>query len=114
MTPTQTLTRTHALNILEENREQLQHLGVEEIALYGSVARNEATEKSDVDVLVQLADDYLTLTGYMDVCFFLEELFGRRVDVSTFRSIKPHMRERVLAEAMYLELQEEVPASSDT
>ncbi len=114
MTPTQTLTRTHALNILEENRAQLMSLGVEKIALYGSVARNEATAQSDVDVLVELADEFLTLTGYMDVCFFLEELFGRRVDVTTFRSIKPHMRERVLAEAKYLELQEEVPASSDT
>ena len=114
MTPPSTLTRKRALHMLEDNRAQLMSLGVEKIALYGSVARNEATAQSDVDVLVQLADDYLTLTGYMDVCFYLEELFGRRVDVTTFGSIKPHMRESVLAEALYLEFQEEVPASSDS
>ena len=112
MTPTQTLTKSHALHMLEENREELRRLGVENIALYGSVARDEATPQSDVDVLVDLADAFLTLEGYMDLCFYLEELFGRRVDVTTFRSIKPHMRDRVLADAVYLEMREDVPVGS--
>ena len=77
------------MRTLETNREQLKRLGVEKMALYGSVARNEATPQSDVDVLVELADAFLTLEGYMDLCFYLEELFGRRVDVTTFRSISP-------------------------
>ncbi|MYB77378.1 MAG: nucleotidyltransferase family protein [Chloroflexi bacterium] len=112
MTPTRTLTKSHALHMLEENCEQLKRLGVEKIALYGSVARDEATPQSDVDVLVKLADAFLTLEGYMDLCFYLEELFGRRVDVTTFRSIKPHMRDRVLADAVYLEMREDVPVGS--
>ena len=109
---TKTLTRSHALHMLAVNRGELKRLGVEKIALYGSVARNEATPQSDVDVLVELADAFLTLEGYMDLCFYLEELFGRHVDVTTFRSIKPHMRDRVLADAVYAELREEAAAGS--
>ena len=112
MTPPIPLTRSKALRILEENFEQLERLGVEKIALYGSVARNEATAESDVDVLVELADEQLTLEGYMDVCFFLEELFGRRVDVTTFRSIKPHWKDYVLGDAVYLDTPDNVSATS--
>ena len=100
------------MRILKAHREHLKHLGVEKIALYGSVARNEATPQSDVDVLVELADAFLTLEGYMDLCFYLEELFGRRVDVTTFRSIKPHMRDSMLADVVYVDLREEVEAGS--
>lgn len=106
------LSRESALHSLEKNGRQLRRLGVEKIALYGSVARNEATPQSDVDVLVELADAFLTLEGYMNLCLYLEELFGRRVDVTTFRSIKPHMRDRVLADAVYLELWEDIPVGS--
>ena len=106
-------TRECALRTLESNREQLKRLGVEKIALYGSVARDEATPQSDVDVLVELADAFLTLEGYMELCFYLEKLFGCRVDVTTIRSIKPHMRNRVLADAVYPNLQmHEVAVSS--
>ncbi|MCY4437118.1 MAG: nucleotidyltransferase family protein [Chloroflexi bacterium] len=112
MRPPRTLTCSHALRKLAANRLQLKRLGVEKIALYGSVARDEATPQSDVDVLVELAESFLTLVGYMDLCFYLEELFGRRVDVTTFRSIKPHMRDRVLADAVYLEMREDEPVGS--
>lgn len=104
------LTRESALHTLEKNSGQLKQLGVEKIALFGTVARDEATPQSDVDVLVELADAFLTLEGYMSLCFYLEDLFGRRVDVTTFRSIKPHMRDRVLADAVYLDLRQRVPA----
>ena len=63
MTPPIPLTRSQALRMLEANHEQLKRLGVEKIALYGSVARNEATAESDVDVLVELAEEKLTLEG---------------------------------------------------
>ena len=98
--------------MLTANRAHLKRLGVEKIALYGSVARDEATAESDVDVLVELADELLTLEGYMDLCFYLEELFGRHVDVSTCCSLPPYMRDRVLTEAVYLEMRENVATGS--
>lgn len=103
------LSRESALRTLEKNGRQLRRLGVEKIALYGSVARNEATPQSDVDVLVELADAFLTLEGYVDLCFYLEDLFGRRVDVTTFRSLKPHTQSSVLADAVYADIAETVP-----
>ncbi len=112
MDSSRTLTRYRALRILKAHRGQLRCLGVEKIALYGSVARDEAAPQSDVDVLVELADACMTLEGYMDLCIYLEELFGRRVDVTTFRSIKPHMRDSMLADVLYVDLREEVESGS--
>ena len=111
MTAIKKLSRDAALRMLEANREQLKRLGVERIALYGSVARNEATAESDVDVLVELADAFLTLEGYMNVCFFLEELFGRRVDVTTLGGIEPRMKAGVLDDAVYANLAGKAPVA---
>ena len=111
MTAIKNLTRAKALLMLAANGEPLKRLGVEKIALYGSVARDEATLDSDVDVLVDLRDEFLTLEGYMDLCFFLEDLFGRRVDVTTFRSLKPHLKSSVLADAVPVALVETVPVA---
>ncbi len=111
MTAIKRLSRDAALRLIEANREQLKRLGVERIALYGSVARNEATAESDVDVLVELADAFLTLEGYMNVCFFLEELFGRRVDVTTLGSLEPRLKSGVLADAVYANLAGKTPAA---
>ena len=111
MTAIKRLSRDAALRLIEANREQLKRLGVERIALYGSVARNEATAESDVDVLVELADAFLTLEGYMNLCFFLEELFGRRVDVTTLGGIEPRMKAGVLDDAVYANLADKTPAA---
>ena len=111
MTAIKRLSRDAALRLIEANREQLKRLGVERIALYGSVARNEATAESDVDVLVELADAFLTLEGYMNVCFFLEELFGRRVDVTTLGGIEPRMKAGVLDDAVYANLADKTTAA---
>jgi len=89
--------------MLDSQRDKVRELGVQRLALFGSVARNEATDDSEVDVLVDLADEKLTLEGYLDLCFFLEDLFGRHVDVVTFRSLKSHRRDRILPNAVYLE-----------
>jgi hypothetical protein len=53
------------------------------------------------------------LEGFMNLCFYLEDLFGRHVDVTTYRSIKPHRRERTLADAVYVKLQDTAPAASN-
>jgi len=94
-------TRREILQLLEKNRETIKSFGVTEIGVFGSVARDEQTEKSDVDVLVELEKE--TFDAYMSLMFFLEELFGRKVDLVMKDTIKPLIKERILAETIYVE-----------
>ena len=73
--------------------------GVRNIRVFGSVARGEAGPDSDIDLLV----DYVPGHGgfaFVEFCDAVEELFGRRVDVVTERSLPPRIRERVLSQAL--------------
>lgn len=85
----------------EEIRAVAGRHGAVEVRLFGSVARHEATDVSDVDFLVLLEPgrSILDLGGLQ---FDLEKLLGRRVDVVTERGLKRRMRERVLKDAVPL------------
>ncbi len=80
-----------ALAILRTHRADLQRLGVKSIALFGSVARDEATPDSDVDVLVDLGASP-TFDQYMTVLEFLEDRLGTNVDLVTSGGLRPRVR----------------------
>lgn len=93
----------HAL--IESHREQLLSLarrrGIASIRVFGSMARNEARDDSDVDLLVTLTPgtSALALGGLL---LDAQELLGRHVDVVTEASLHPALRDRVLADAVAL------------
>ena len=72
---------------------------VRSMSLFGSVARDEATPDSDLDFLVEF-EGAATLDGYMDLKYFLEDLFGCSVDLVTRKTLKPIISQSVLAEAI--------------
>ena len=72
-----------------------------DVRVFGSVARGEATENSDVDFLVRFEPDY-TLWDHIGLMQDLAELLGRAVDVSTDDTLKERLRDRVLREAVSL------------
>ncbi len=76
----------------------LRRLGVQRLALFGSVARGDARDTSDLDFLVELSP--CNFDVYMDVKFLLEDEFARRVDLVTFGGLKPAIRDSVLAESI--------------
>jgi predicted nucleotidyltransferase len=94
--------RAEALEKLIRHRRELAAFGIKSMALFGSVARDEAGEDSDVDILVEFVGP-ATFNGYMDLKFFLEDLLGGPVDLVTRRSIRPRIRERIEKEARYVE-----------
>lgn len=88
------------LKILTEQKQYLvQNFGVEEIALFGSYARGEENEESDIDILIQFKEGYKTFDNYMDLKFYLEELFGKTVDLVIKSAIKPRLKPYILEEA---------------
>jgi hypothetical protein len=87
--------RDDILSRLRERRREIsERFGVERVGLFGSAARDELREDSDVDVLVSFRDQ-ATFDGYMGLKFYLEELFGRKVDLVTEKGLKPRARTHV-------------------
>jgi predicted nucleotidyltransferase len=74
---------------------------VRKIGVFGSFARGEEKEGSDIDILVELEDGYETFDNYMDLKYFLEDLFGRKVDLVTFEALRPQLKDDILQEIVY-------------
>ncbi|HUY33823.1 MAG TPA: nucleotidyltransferase family protein [Pirellulales bacterium] len=87
--------RDEVLAILRANEERLrQQYGVRSLALFGSVARDEARSTSDVDLLVEF-DRPTGYFGLVRLQLFLEQMLGSSVDLGTTGSLRPSMRRRV-------------------
>ncbi len=92
-------------DLLRRNRDEILRLaaahGARNIRVFGSVARGEADEESDVDFLVDLEPgrSLLDLGGLL---MDMRELLGRRVDVVTEKGLRPRIRDRVFREAVPL------------
>ena len=82
------MNRNELLHILRQHKPILEErFGVTELALFGSFARDQATEKSDVDILVKF-NGPATSKGYFGTLFYLEERLGRTVDLATNKSLR--------------------------
>lgn len=72
-----------------------------ELALFGSFARGQATDSSDIDILVAF-DGPATSRSYFGVQFYLEDLLGRSVDLVTTKALRPRFRPYVEREAVHI------------
>lgn len=84
--------------ILSKHKHRLDAFGVKSLRLFGSFARGEDRQNSDVDVLVEF-DGPATFSGYMGLSDFLEEVLGRRVDLVTTKALREPIRDEILREA---------------
>ena len=85
----------------QENAELTKQFGVKSLLLFGSVARNEATSASDVDLLVEFSRPvgYFGLFALQD---YLEILLGCSEDLGTPESLKPYIKERIMGEIIHV------------
>lgn len=77
----------------------MKQFGVASLAIFGSVARDQAGPQSDVDILVEF-DDIATFDRYMGLKIFLEDLLGVPIDLVTPRALKPGLRPLIEHEAI--------------
>jgi len=85
---------TQLTNSVEEIRRRF---SVKAISVFGSIARDEATENSDVDVLVTF-NQKATFDLFMDLKFYLEDLLGTGVDLVTDKALRPQVRKAIKQE----------------
>jgi predicted nucleotidyltransferase len=77
--------------------------GVKRIGIFGSCARNEQTDKSDVDILVEFNQGKATFDNFMQLASFLEDIFTRHVDLLTSDGMSKHLRPFIEKEVIWIE-----------
>jgi len=89
--------------IIREHKVELaEDFGVSEIGIFGSVARGEARDDSDVDVLVEF-NRPIGLIRFMSLEYYLQELFGgTKVDLVARKALKPYIGRVILQEVQYV------------
>jgi len=94
------MNRDEVLNVLRAHKPILsQRFGVRELALFGSFARDQAKDTSDVDILVRF-DAPLNWQRYFGAQGYLEDLLGRPVDLATDQDLRVEIRPYVEREVI--------------
>jgi predicted nucleotidyltransferase len=93
--------REEVVSKLKADEPHLRARGVTRLALFGSVVRGEERPDSDVDILIDVDPNVkFSLLDHAGVMNRLEDLLGRPVEVCRRETLKPLLRDRILAEAM--------------
>lgn len=96
------MNRQQALKALSANRDELNRFSVKDVYLFGSVARDESIDGSDVDILVEFqADAKIGLFQFARLQRFLSELFECDVDLATPDALHKDLKENILKEAIH-------------
>jgi len=89
------------MNMLKDNNEILRKYEVKRIGLFGSFARGDQKKNSDIDFLVEFEKP--VFENFMDLAFYLEELFGRKVELITNGNLSPYIQPYVEKEVKWHE-----------
>ncbi len=96
------MTVMSVFSVLKKHRNEIiTKYHVKRIGIFGSYAKGQQKEESDIDVLVEFQKP--TFDNFMELSFFLEDLFGKEVDLLTPKSLSPYMRPSVEKEVIWCE-----------
>ena len=91
----------NVLDILKKHETEIKEkFGVSKIGLFGSSAREEQNEPSDIDILVEFEEP--SFDHFMELSFFLEELLGKPVDLVTTNGISPYIEPAIKKEVIWV------------
>lgn len=91
--------REEVIRRLRDNEALLRQLGVEHLYLFGSTARDEAREESDIDLFFDHPPGSIGLYELMDLKEAAARILGRKTDIMSRRSLHPALRRRIEADA---------------
>jgi len=95
------LTKEEIKRVIKENKEILERYKVKSIELFGSYARNEQKEDSDIDLLVEFEED--TYHNFINLIFTLEDLLEKEVTIVSKEDLSPYILPYVLKEVEKIE-----------
>ncbi len=102
MTNRSKLTKEDIVKIIHENKEILEKYKIKEINLFGSFVRGQENENSDMNFLVEFKTP-ITIFKPFNLMNELGKIFMRKVEVVSFKALKPLIKENILKEAMCIE-----------
>lgn len=93
--------KSDVIKIIESHAEEIKHLGVKRLGLFGSFARRSQTKKSDVDILVEFRRGQKTFDNFMDLKHLLERKLRRKVDLVTQAALKTSFKTSIQKDLSY-------------
>lgn len=97
-------TKQDLLDAISHNGETIKSYGVCSLGIFGSFAKGNFTADSDVDVLVDFLPEKKTFDNFMELSFYLEDLFGRKVELVTLQSLSKFIGPHILKEVQHVSL----------
>ena len=95
--------RDEVLTILKRESHDLKdRFGVTKIGLFGSIVRDEASDTSDIDLLIELDTESVTYAKYLDLEAYLQSLFPRNVEIVTTDGISPYILPYISREVVWV------------
>jgi len=89
-------------NLIREHMSELRNdYMVYRLGIFGSFARGEETESSDIDILVEFSES-VDLFHFIRLQYFLSELLGRKIDLVTPDALKPMIKDQIIGEVQYV------------
>lgn len=96
-------TKEYILTALKSNKNRLSRLGIIEVGLFGSYARGDQSEKSDIDILIDFDPEMENYDNYMAAYDIFELLFkNEKVEIVTKNGLSPYIGPKILKEVTYV------------
>lgn len=95
--------RNDIVLFLQDHKDDLaQRFGVTSIGLFGSYARGEARDDSDIDIAIELRPEHKSLRNFFGLRRYLEQELGRPVDLGIESALKPQVRDEIVKEIIHV------------
>ena len=96
-------TKNYIISTINSHKADLNQYGVSMVGLFGSYAREEQTEKSDIDLLIEFIPEQENFDNYMAICDYLAILFkDEKVEIVTKNGLSPYIGPKILKEVLYV------------
>ena len=94
--------REYILNAIRSHKSELEKFGISHIGLFGSYARGEVSEDSDIDILIEFTPEKESFDNFMAAYDYFEEIFkNEKVELVTKKSLSPYIGPAILNEVVY-------------
>lgn len=97
------INRDYILSTIKDHKPNISDLGVQEIGLFGSFARNEQSQASDIDILIDFIPEQENFDNLLALYEYLEALFiDMDIEIVTKNGLSPHIGPYILKEVIYV------------
>ena len=97
-------TKRDIKDLIIQNKALIAGFGAKSLGLFGSFTRNDQDSKSDVDLLVEFVPGKKNYDNYINLAYFLEDLFGRKVELITPNGLSKYLKKQIIDTTEYVSL----------